>query len=66
MKLNPKIKDAISVSVWAILTMANLIAHIWTQENTYGFLMLFCLVWFLFEDREYREKYPGKQEPKKE
>ena len=66
MKLNLKIKDAISVAVWAILTMANLIALVWTKENIYGFLMLFCLVWFLSEDREYQEKYPEKKDPKKE
>ena len=66
MKLNLKIKDAISVAVWAILTMDNLIALVWTKENIYGFLMLFCLVWFLSEDRECQEKYPEKKDPKKE
>ena len=63
MKLTPKIKDAIIVVVWGFLTMLNLFALLVTSENVYGFLMLFSLVWFLEEDREYRQKYP---EEKKE
>lgn len=62
MKLTSKTKDAINVAVWAILTAANLLALVMTEENTYGFMMIFCLVWCLNEDREYKEKYPEKTE----
>lgn len=62
MKLTSKTKDTINVAVWAILTAANLLALVMTEENTYGFMMIFCLVWFLNEDRGYKEKYPEKTE----
>lgn len=62
MKLTPKKKDTISIVVWIILTMANMLALFFTENNLYGFLMLFCLIWFLNEDREYKEKYPEKKE----
>lgn len=66
MKLTLKKKDAICVAVWVILTAANLLALVMTEENTYGFLMLFCLIWFLNEDREYKQKYPEKKENNQE
>lgn len=62
MKLTPKKKDALSCLLWAAFTIANTIAMLATKENIYGFLMLFCLIWFLNEDREYKEKYPEKKE----
>lgn len=62
MKLTPKTKDTISIVVWIILTMANMLALFMTEDNLYGFLMIFCLVWFLSENREYKEKYPEKKE----
>ena len=62
MKLTPKKKDALNSLLWAILTIANSIAILATEENVYGFLMLFCLIWFLNEDREYKQKYPDKKE----
>lgn len=66
MKLTLKKKNAISVAVWAILTAVNLLALVMTEENIYGFLMLFCLIWFLSEDKEYKEKYPEKKENNQE
>ena len=48
--------------MWAILTIANGIAMSATVENVYGFLMLSSLIWFLNEDREYKQKYPEKKE----
>lgn len=62
MKLTPKKKDALSCLLWAILTIVNAIAMLTTEENVYGFLMLSCLIWFLNEDREYKQKYPEKKE----
>lgn len=62
MKLTSKKKDALSCLLWAILTIANAIAMLTTEENVYGFLMLSCLIWFLNEDREYKQKYPEKKE----
>ena len=62
MKLTPKKKDALSCLLWAVLTIANGIAMLATEENIYGFLMLFSLIWFLNEDREYKQKYPEKKE----
>lgn len=62
MKMTQKKKDALSCLLWAILTVANTIAMLATKENIYGFLMLFCLIWFLNEDREYKQKYPEKKE----
>ena len=62
MKLTPKKKDALSCLWWAVLTIANVIAMLATEENVYGFMMLFCLIWFLNEDREYKQKYPEKTE----
>ena len=62
MNLTPKKKDALNSLLWAILTIANSIAILATEENVYGFLMLFCLIWFLNEDREYKQKYPDKKE----
>lgn len=61
-----KLRDAIICIVWAILTIVNLIALFCTEENVYGFLMLFCLIWFLNEDREYKQKYPEKKENNQE
>ena len=60
MKLTPKKKDALSCLLWVVLTIANGIAMLATEENVYGFLMLFSLIWFLNEDREYKQKYPEK------
>lgn len=57
-----RLKDAIVCIVWAVLTIANLITLFCTKESIYGFLMLFCTIWFLNEDREYKEKYPEKKE----
>lgn len=62
MKLTPKKKDALSCLLWVVLTIANAIAMLATEENVYGFLMLFSLLWFLNEDREYKQKYPKKKE----
>lgn len=62
MKMTQKIWDAVNVAFWAIFTAANLFALVMTEENVYGFLMLFCLIWFLNEDREYKQKYPEKKE----
>ena len=62
MKLTPKKKDALICLLWAVLTLANTIAMLTTEEHIYGFLMLFCLIWFLNEDREYKQKYPEKEE----
>ena len=62
MKLIPKKKDALICILWAILTIANGIAMLATEENGYGFLMLSCLIWFLNEDRGYKQKYPEKKE----
>ena len=62
MKLTPKKKDALSCLLWVALTIANGIAMLTTEENVYGFLMLSCLIWFLNEDREYKQKYPEKKE----
>ena len=62
MKMNQKKWDAVNVAFWAIFTAANLLALVMTEENVYGFLMLFCLIWFLNEDREYKQKYPEKKE----
>ena len=62
MKLTPKKKDAPICLLWAVLTIANGIAMLATEENVYGFLMLFSLIWFLNEDREYKQKYPEKKE----
>ena len=62
MKLTPKKKGALSCLLWAVLTIANGIAMLAIEENVYGFLMLFSLIWFLNEDREYKQKYPEKKE----
>lgn len=62
MKLTPKKKDALSCLWWAVLTTANAIAMLATEEYVYGFLMLSCLIWFLNENREYKQKYPEKKE----
>ena len=62
MKLTPKKKDALNCLLWVVLTIVNAIAMLATEENVYGFLMLFCLIWFLNEDREYKQKYPEKKE----
>ena len=62
MKLTPKKKDALNCLLWAVLTTANAIAMLATEENVYGFLMLSCLIWFLNEDREFKQKYPEKKE----
>ena len=62
MKMNKKKRDAVNVTFWAIFTAANLLALVMTEENVYGFLMLFSLIWFLNEDREYKQKYPEKKE----
>ena len=62
MKLAPKKKDALICLLWAVLTIANGIAMLATEENVYGFLMLFSFIWFLNEDREYKQKYPEKKE----
>ena len=62
MKLTPKKKDALNCLLWAVFTIANAIAMLTTEENVYGFLMLSCLIWFLNEDREYKQKYPEKKE----
>jgi len=62
MKLTPKKKDALSCLLWVVLTIANGIAMLATEENVYGFLMLFSLIWFLNKDREYKQKYPEKKE----
>ena len=62
MKLTPKKKDALICLLWVVLTIANGIAMLATEENVYGFLMLFSLIWFLNEDREYKQKYPEKKE----
>ena len=48
--------------MWAVLTIANTIAMLTTEENVYGFLMLSCLIWFLNEDHEFKQKYPEKKE----
>ena len=48
--------------MWAALTIVNAIAMLATEENVYGFLTLFSLIWFLNEDREYKQKYPEKKE----
>lgn len=62
MKLTPKKKDALICLLWVVLTIANGIAMLATEENVYGFLMLFSLIWFLNENREYKQKYPEKKE----
>lgn len=62
MKLTPKKKDALRCLLWAVLTISNAIAMLATEENVCGFLMLSCLIWFLNEDREYKQKYPEKKE----
>ena len=62
MKLTPKKKDALNCLLWVVLTIVNAIAMLATEENVYGFLMLFSLIWFLNEDREYKQKYPEKKE----
>ena len=62
MKLTPKKKDALICLLWVVLTIANSIAMLATEENVYGFFMLFSLIWFLNEDREYKQKYPEKKE----
>lgn len=62
MKLTPKKKDALNCLLWAVLSIVNAIAMLTTEENVYGFLMLSCLIWFLNEDREYKQKYPEKKE----
>ena len=62
MKLTPKKKDALNCLLWAVITIVNAIAMLATEENVYGFLMLSCLIWFLNEDREYKQKYPEKKE----
>ena len=62
MKLTPKKKDALNCLLWATLTIVNAIAMLTTEENVYGFLMLSCLIWFLNENREYKQKYPEKKE----
>lgn len=62
MKLIPKKKDALNCLLWAVFTIVNAIAMLTTEENVYGFLMLSSLIWFLNEDREYKQKYPEKKE----
>ena len=62
MKLTSKKKDALSCLLWAVFTIANAIAMLATEENVYGFLMLFSFIWFLNEDREYKQKYLEKKE----
>ena len=62
MKLTPKKKDALNCLLWVVFTIANGIAMLATEENVYGFLMLSSLIWFLNEDREYKQKYPEKKE----
>ena len=62
MKLTPKKKDALNCLLWAVLSIVNAIEMLTTEENVYGFLMLSCLIWFLNEDREYKQKYPEKKE----
>lgn len=62
MKLTLKKKDALICLLWAVIAIVNTIAMLATEENVYGFLMLFSLIWFLNEDREYKQKYPEKKE----
>ena len=62
MKLTPKKKDALNCLLWAVIAIVNFIAMLSTEENVYGFLMLFSLIGFLSEAREYKQKYPEKKE----
>ncbi|MBQ8888222.1 MAG: hypothetical protein IJY59_01885 [Bacteroidaceae bacterium] len=62
MKLTQKKIDALNVLVWVVLCIASLVAMMITEKNTYGFCSIFCLIWFLNEDREYKTKYPKKED----
>lgn len=61
MKPNKKKLDALHVVVWCLLTMASLVALMLTHKDAFGFCSLFCLIWFLHEDYEYKQKYPKKK-----
>lgn len=62
MKLNKKKLDALNVLLWCLLTMASLVALMLTHKDAFGFCSLFCLIWFLYEDYDYKQKYPKKEE----
>lgn len=57
MGMDKKKRDALGCIMWAGLSVANLVALLLTRDDTYGFIMLFCLIWFLNEDREFKRKY---------
>lgn len=62
MKLNKKKLDALNVLLWCLLTMASLVALMLTHKDAFGFCSLFCLIWFLYKDHDYKQKYPKKEE----
>ena len=51
MNLYKKKLDALNGLLWCLLTMASLVALILTHKDAFGFCSLFCLIWFLYEDR---------------
>lgn len=62
MKLPKKKLAALNVLVWAVLCMLSLVALMLTERSAFGFTAIFTLIWFLYEDKEYKEKYPEKKE----
>lgn len=62
MKLTKKTRDAIGCIVWCSFTLICLVAQLFSEDYRLGFLMLFSLIMFLNEDKEYKERYPEKKE----
>ena len=62
MKLTPKKKAAIWCIVWCILTLSHCFALWLTDRHVYGFFMLFSLIMFLYENNEFKRKWPRKND----
>lgn len=55
--MTPRKRDALYCIAWFILIIANTAALLLYRENEYGFLMLFSLIMFLNDNKEYKQKY---------
>lgn len=62
MKMTKKKWDALLCLVWAVVTFSCMVAYVVTLRSEYGFASVMSLIWFLNEDREFKQKYPEKKE----
>lgn len=61
MKNKRRILDAMQVVFWAFMCMLSLVLLLMTERSAYGFCSIFCLIWFLSEDYDYKKKYPDQE-----